>query len=938
MFWALNEFDRAVADLTEAVSVAGDLTIGVWARLSLSGALRDCGSWNDAWRTAFEAFHLARTVHRGASRYRIVSEGLMSLLGPRNPALLDALFAEVSAVQPSETRRRHLDLRKAYVETLQSSGQLQRAAERLRDLFSEADHHPDPHFRIDLILLTSSLRTDEGRIQEGSDIYREVLRQELEAEAYGGERAIALLNRASAIGERLRFNTASNDFVAALWRQVKLDAEEARASLSDLGAHKLATLAAAVSARASGYEDPRSATIELERLRPQLIGVPACLGEYHLIRGDLEAQQQQWASAGLHYEKAVEFFSSIDRPLAAAQGQEMAAAMAERNETNDKAISLRAAARRRRWALIEVERYRPSSSSEEADRANARGLEQLSMAADGAVDQLRAARAAFHSACAATTPITWYYTLNLAYACAALGEWAEAAEALESALVNGPDWLSTTKLIQDWKTDLRRKEISRLETLGRSHLSERRLVEAAAAFAAALELARSHVPLTDREAPLSAALALVRLQDDDEETAITALAETFSRYREQFSTEASAKLGRAWAASLLNGLQYRDINRRLKEIETKLYTTPELQRAMAGAREGLASNLDSVFTADSTAPEPFLPPVVIPILLELGSGLPKDQSQERWTRLRERIQMELGVEVQEVRVRSNPALGVNQYSVFINQIRVVTGEAHVGSRYCSISDQNLATLGALIGAVRARHPATEEGGFWIPEANCESVERAGFVSTEPIAFVMEHLETVVRTHLSELLSFADIEKLLSRWSSQNQSLTRFHEHGTLVRLAAVVRGLLEEQVPVAAGAEICQIVETLPAADTAALIRAARMRVKDSLPGNESLARRAVLPDAWEQTLCRGLKEDGAGVSSEVAPQDAHAVLVDIRKWLGAPAAATAIVVRSPELRFVLRRILAAEFPKVAVLAAEELLVTAVGPGASPETNQALRS
>ena len=88
------------------------------------------------------------------------------------------------------------------------------------------------------------------------------------------------------------------------------------------------------------------------------------------------------------------------------------------------------------------------------------------MAADGAVDQLRAARAAFHSACAATTPITCMYTLNLAYACAALGEWAEAAEALESALVNGPDWLSTTKLIQDWKTDLRRKEIQPLRPWG----------------------------------------------------------------------------------------------------------------------------------------------------------------------------------------------------------------------------------------------------------------------------------------------------------------------------------------------------------------------------------------------------------------------------------------------------------------------------------------
>src|SRR5262249_9045277 len=173
-----------------------------------------------------------------------------------------------------------------------------------------------------------------------------------------GDRAMALINRAGMNGERARFSPGSHEAMAALWQQVIKDAEEARQIFAKSGQQKLAVLAQAFVERANGYENPGGASMALNDLRSHLIGSPEYLGEFHLMCGDLEAPERRWAAAQAHYQRAVELFSSIHRPLVAAQSQEICAAMAEKQPENDEAASLRAAARQRRWELAEIDRYR----------------------------------------------------------------------------------------------------------------------------------------------------------------------------------------------------------------------------------------------------------------------------------------------------------------------------------------------------------------------------------------------------------------------------------------------------------------------------------------------------------------------------------------------------------------------------------------------------
>src|SRR5262249_6029087 len=398
-------------------------------------------------------------------------------------------------------------------------------------------------------------------------------------------------------------------------------AEEAREIFAKSRLQKLAVLAQAFVERANGYENPGGASMALNDLRSHLIGSPEYLGEFHLMCGDLEAQERRWAAAQAHYQRAVELFSSIHRPLVAAQSQEICAAMAEKQPENDEAASLRAAARQRRWELAEIDRDRATDASEEADKANAVGLKQFSAA--GSDVRLRRARDAVRAAHAPPSPIRWDYALNLTYACAALGEWRNAVEALESSLREGPQWWRG-RPFEELLRDLRGKELDHLQTLGTRELSEGHIAEAVTLFADALSKVRQYTPGTIREASIRARALLAHLENNDRKSAVAELVESLAIYRRLHGAEAGNALGLEWAAALNGVPMYLRVDVHLEAIAARSETGSATRREIAQARQGLlASYLGQIYATDASRAEAeeLLVPVVTPIVLELADAL-----------------------------------------------------------------------------------------------------------------------------------------------------------------------------------------------------------------------------------------------------------------------------------------------------------------------------
>ena len=457
-------------------------------------------------------------------------------------------------------------------------------------------------------------------------------------------------------------------------------------------------------------------------------------------------------------------------------------------------------------------------------------------------------------------------------------------------------------------------------------MAARNLAGAAEAFSAALDVARTLVPASGREADLSGCVALVEMLNGDSASAAKAFDEALRSYKRDRDDASGWALGRAWSGVVRDAEQYQRLDARLTAIASSPDMDPAVRQEASRVRQGLGSDLDHAQTTVQTASEQAFPPVA-PIVLELASDLiPADTNVDTWSlftehipAFRARILRELGIEVPGVLVRPGASLAGGEYSVLVNETWNATGHSRPGSRYCAITEASLTALGPPPGTVPAVHPVTGESGFWIPDDQCPAVERAGFRCAEPIAFVFEHLDAVVRSNLNELVTLQDIERLIAGWGSSDPPAATAPASDARARVTAVIRALLDECVPVVSGAEIREVMHALAASDVPDVVAAVRIRLRNELPGNRAPLHHEMLPEEIEETLSTGLKVDHLRIASDVPPAKVQAALVRIRRWLGTLPPRVAIVVRDCRFRPVLRRLIKAEFPNVPVLADKEL-------------------
>jgi len=925
-YWTLGRFDRALDEFREAMQLAGNSALGAFARSGLSAVLADQGRWQESWDVALDALDLARTEHRAnATIASVVSRQLMSLVGARSPALVDTLFAEAMALRAPQTPRVTLDLQKDHAVALQEGGQLARAGEQLRQLGRDARRHPDPRFATSLLLQSSLVRIDERRLEQAADICSEVLGRLRESEGASGDQALARVNRAIAVVERIRAGTVTRDAVAQHWKYVEEDATAAAELFQKRGHRRLAALARGYLERTRAIDAPETDSDAWDEIRGELLDAPKFLAHYHMMRGDVEAQERRWSSAREHYRRASELHDSVDRPGEAAQSLQLCAAMAEREKDYAAATRIRAELGKRRWQLAEVDRYQPSAAAMAADEHNASAILLMSGTASEAGD-VRRAREGFAAACALPTTVRWYYSLNLAYANAAQNDWDAAADALRTSLSEGPDWWRVPRLEKRLR-EFEEKRVDAVTAQGTREFHDGRIQQAADAFERALQLLAHLGRDVDREAEIRARIALVHLERN---TLPAALAEVdrallSGRRAEGDGTERS--LPQACRSMIADVARYRRLMAQLTAGSVSSEIAAPLRKRLVELRDGLVAALDQLYELTPRVSAETVP-FVVPIVLELGADLvPEDRSTERWSlftvdipQLHQRIQRDLGLDAPGIRVRTNPGLAGGQYNILIDEVRVVTGEAQARLRYVTMPEDPL-SIASVLGAIASVHPATGAAGFWLPAAQAEIVEREGVASIEAIPFIVQHLEAVIRAHLSELIGLPEIDTLVKGWIMRTPSFAAdVAELGARLRLMQTIQLLLDEQVPLTRPDDILSAFHAAPHSDAASLTAVIRRQLKPLLPGNESGRRRELLSEASERSLMAGLvREAGNEGATDFGPEDGHQTLGEIRQLLHPGRPFPALVVRNAALRPRLRRLIQSECPQLPVLAQEEL-------------------
>jgi tetratricopeptide (TPR) repeat protein len=423
-------------------------------------------------------------------------------------------------------------------------------------------------------------------------------------------------------------------------------------------------------------------------------------------------------------------------------------------------------------------------------------------------------------------------------------------------------------------------------------------------------------------------------------------ARALQHYREHGASdpgEALSKLCQLW---LHNATSCWNLDAIWRAMQEDGETDEDVRSNLASARNSLVAYLEDLFKLSQQNVEgPKFVAFVRPTILEIGEGLIAADTSNEWSlfktyipEMKERLMEDLGIEVGGVRVRGGirSVLAHNAYTIKLDENLIVSdGHVELGRRYCTASIETLEGIGIPPQSVlEAPHPLTGMPGCWVPPDFYERVSDHSLdLWPEELVYIIYHVEAVLRRNLENFMRMQDVERLLNEWKQSGKGasliasvLTNVH---TKFYLARILRALVQEQVPIKRWEDILEATQVtrLTSGDCADVIRSIRLRLKQWLPGNNSAAKRIELPADWEEMLATGVRRDDDRVYFVAPPAETAWFLEMIRDRALKPGWNYALVTRSPELRPFVRLLVAPEFPFLAVLSEEELLL----PGESDE-------
>ncbi|MCU0573385.1 MAG: FHIPEP family type III secretion protein [Syntrophobacteraceae bacterium] len=204
---------------------------------------------------------------------------------------------------------------------------------------------------------------------------------------------------------------------------------------------------------------------------------------------------------------------------------------------------------------------------------------------------------------------------------------------------------------------------------------------------------------------------------------------------------------------------------------------------------------------------------------------------------------------------------------------------------------------------------------------------------DPMPRLADRLGEILLPHLSRFLDLDDVESLVSRWRKDPELNPLIQSvlpnRPALVRFGRILRALAREMVPLTRPRHILDAVRETGLSDhPGACVKAARLRLREVLPGNGPGARRIRLPEDLEDAMSVWLWEDQDGEFMAAPPEDVQEWFSRLREIMaedgpGTPegnGARTVLITRRAHLREPLRRLLEFEFPRAMTLSEEEVM------------------
>jgi flagellar biosynthesis protein FlhA len=360
-----------------------------------------------------------------------------------------------------------------------------------------------------------------------------------------------------------------------------------------------------------------------------------------------------------------------------------------------------------------------------------------------------------------------------------------------------------------------------------------------------------------------------------------------------------------------------------------------IQRGTRRKNEAAAAQVEAKAGAKPEPPPPESLLKLDTMELEVGFGLVSlvdtnagGDLLERISAIRRQLAVEMGYILPPVRIRDNPQAQAHEYNIKIKGCTVASGTVVPGKLLAM--DSGIST--GRIEGVKTREPAFGLTAWWIEPAQRNRAEALNYTVVEPSAVLATHLTEVVRLHADELLTREEVNNLVAQLKEKCPRLVEEVVSGVTKpgELQRVLQNLLRERVPIR---DLETILETLSewgprTKDLDVLTEYVRNSLRRTIchqytTPTETGGHRLVcvtLDPALEDQVNAYIDRSATGTSVNIPAPVASRIVAQIMRALEQVTAAGShpVVIASPQVRAVVRQLLAPRLPAVAVLGYNE--------------------
>jgi len=331
--------------------------------------------------------------------------------------------------------------------------------------------------------------------------------------------------------------------------------------------------------------------------------------------------------------------------------------------------------------------------------------------------------------------------------------------------------------------------------------------------------------------------------------------------------------------------------------------------------------------------EPIASALALDLLrIELGYGLLpliNDVQGHRITdqikALRRQLAQEMGFVMPAVRILDNMQLGANEYRIRIKEFDSGKGELFPGS-YLIMDPKGLPID---LPGTPTTEPAFGLPAAWVSSALREEASFRGFTVVDPGTVLTTHLTEVLKSHMAELLSYAETKKLLDDLPPENKKLVEelIPSQTSVTGVQRVLQTLLSERVSIRDLPAILEgVAEAVGHTKNALYItehvrtRLARQLCHANLSPNGYLPLLALSP-SWEQNFLESIIGQGEERQLAMAPSQLQQFIQTVRERFDDAngRGEVPVLLTSPQVRPFVRSIVERFRPSTVVMSQNEI-------------------